>query len=766
MCELTTTSRWYRASGRAIHITVQSALSLAAVAALLSSAPGIAAGTLPWMNAALAPGQRAALLVGAMTLDQKVEQLHGQSGPIPEVPACGSSTRHIPGIPSLSIPTFRITNGPVGVGAGDCVPQDRATALPMSMALAASFDPTLAWAYGNVVGHEARILGLHVVEAPGMNAIRVGQGGRNFEYLSEDPVLAGVMAENEIRAEQANGVIAMAKHFLLNEQEANRGTVSVLVDDRTLHEIYLLPFGVSIRRGNVASVMCSYNKIGPTYACETPHTLNAILRGEVGFAGYVQSDFGATHSTAPSMDAGLDLEMPSGIWFTPDNVGQALATGALTVSAINQALTRRYTQMFRAGIFDRPVVRTPLDSSTIQTDGAEARLVGEQSAVLLKNSGNLLPLSKSIKSIVIVGHNTYVDGALSGGGGSSNVLPTYTVTPQQGIKNVLQQIGSGATVKVLAAANDGSMDASVASAAASADVAIVMAGVVTSEGSDRPDLSLPKGQDKLIAAVASSNKRTVVVLKDGDPVLMPWADQVPAILETWYPGQEDGNIVARLLFGLVNPSGKLPVTYPKLATDTPTSTPDRYPGTSGPNPVVQYSEGLLLGYRWYDSRAIKPLFAFGHGLSYTSFKISDVSVAPGGYTGNGPIQVRLSVTNTGLREGAEVAQVYLGLPRKIGEPPKRLIAFQKVSLKPGEKQNLVLTIYPINAFHALSYWDSASQAWTIGPGTYTVYVGNASDNIIAQATFTVNAAMRDTGDGDDNVSRDPDPFGWDWAQRQ
>jgi beta-glucosidase len=717
------------------------------------------------MNAALAPEQRAALLVNAMTLDQKVAQLHGQSGPIPEVPACGSSTRHVPGIPSLSIPTFRIANGPVGIGAGDCVPQDRATALPMSMALAASFDPALARAYGNVLGREARMLGLHVVEAPGMNTVRVGQGGRNFEYLSEDPVLAGVIAENEIRGAQANGVIAMAKHFLLNEQEANRGTVSVLVDDRSLHEIYLLPFGVSVRRGNVASVMCSYNKIGPTYACETPRTLNAILHGEIGFAGFVQSDFGATHSTAPSMNAGLDLEMQSGIWFTGENIGQALATGALTMSTVNQALTRRYTQMFKAGIFDRPVIRTPLDSPTIQTDGTEAGLIGEQSAVLLKNSGNLLPLSKTIRSIVIVGHNTYVDDALSGGGGSSKVLPTYTVTPQQGIKNVLQQIGSSATVKVLAAANDGSMDASVAAAASTADVAIVMAGVVTGEGSDRPDLSLPKGQDRLISLVANSNKRAVVVLKDGDPVLMPWVDQVPAILETWYPGQEDGNIVARLLFGLVNPSGKLPVTYPKLATDTPTSTPDRYPGTTGPNPVVQYSEGLLLGYRWYDSRQIKPLFAFGHGLSYTSFKISDVSVAPGGYSGNGPIQVRLSVQNTGPREGAEVVQVYLGLPRNIGEPPKRLIAFQKVSLKPGEKKGLALYVYPANAFHALSYWDSASQTWMIGQGTYTVYVGDASDNIVAQASFTVNVSMRDTGDGDDNVSRDPNPFGWDWPQQ-
>ncbi|SEB17967.1 beta-glucosidase family protein [Paraburkholderia sartisoli] len=729
--------------------------------------PAVAAApSLPWMNTHLAPEKRAALLVNAMTLSQKAAQLHGQSGPIPEIPACGNAFRHIPGIPALSIPTFRITNGPVGVGAGDCNPQDLATALPMSMGLAAGFDPTLAKAYGDLMGREARMLGLQVLEAPGMNTVRVGQNGRNFEYLSEDPVLAGVMAENVIRGAQAHDVIAMAKHFVLNDQETNRNTVSVDVDDRTLHEIYLLPFEVSVKRGKVASFMCSYNKIGPTYACETPYTLTTVLRDQWGFKGYVQSDFGATHSTAPALNAGLDLEMQSGTWFTEANLNQALVSGTLTMGTIDQALTRRYTQMFKFGMFDRPLTRTPLDAATIQTDGAIARNIGEQSSVLLKNDKNLLPLSRSVKSIVIVGQDTYVSSALIGGGGSSKVAPTYTVTPLAGIQKVLQQIGSNASVQVLVAATDGSTNASVAAAAAKADVVIVMAGVVTSEGRDRPSLSLPDNQDALVSAVAASNPRTVVVLKDGDPVLMPWASQVPAILEAWYPGQEDGNVVARLLFGLVNPSGKLPVTYPTQAAYTPTSTPDRYPGTTGANPTVQYSEGLYVGYKWYDWRQIKPLFAFGHGLSYTSFKISDLDVTPRGYTATNPIKVRLSVKNTGAREGSEVAQVYLGLPQSTGEPPKRLVAFKKVSLKPGEKRTVELSIDPDSAYHPLSYWDSATQKWTIAAGKYTVYVGNASDNIVAQDTFTVGSPMHDRGQGQDHgqgQDQDHDHNGWDWS---
>lgn len=725
-----------------LSLLIQSAILASAGGGLLLS-PVSAAPLLPWMNTAITPAQRADLLVSALSFSQKVQQLHGARSPIPELPACGSSGRHVPGIPAMQIPTFRITNGPVGLGGGDCSPQDPATALPVAIGLAAGFDPKLARTYGDLMSREARMLGLHELEAPGIDLARIGQGGRNFEYFGEDPILAGVMAANEVRAVQANGIIGMAKHFVLNDQEQDRNTVSVIVDDRSLHQLYLLPFEMAVKDGDVGAVMCSYNKIGGTYSCENPYTLNTVLRDQWGFNGYVQSDFGAVHSAAPGMNAGMDFEMPSGTWYTEANINAALLNGTLTMTTVDRALKRRYEQMFKFGIFDRPVTRTPIDADTAKANGAVARSISEQTAVLLKNKGNLLPLSKSARSIVIIGQATYASAAVAGGGGSSRVLPTYTVTPLAGIQNVLQQIGSSTPVKVVVAATDGSTNAAAAAEAAAADVVIVMAGVVTTEGRDRPSLSLPDNQDALISAVAAANPRTVVVLKDGDPVLMPWIDQVPAVLEAWNPGQEDGNVVARLLFGLANPSGKLPVTYPKLATDTPANTAQRYPGTvENGIPTVHYSEGLAMGYRWYDSQKIAPLFPFGFGLSYTSFNISDIEVTPKVYGWTHPVKVRFSVKNTGKVSGAEVAQVYVGMPQGLGEPPKRLVAFKKVFLAPGEKRHVEISIDPQGNSHPFSYWDSKAQKWTTAAGKYKVYVGNSSNNIVEKGEISIGATWQ------------------------
>jgi beta-glucosidase len=690
-----------------------------------------AADQLPWMDTSLSPQARAELLVSAMTLDQKIEQLHGQPGPIPELPQCGSSGRHVPGIPELDIPTFRITNGPVGIGQGDCSPTDKATALPDSLGLAASFDPSLASQYGDLMAGEARTLGLDEIEGPGMDMARVGEGGRNFEYLGEDPLLAGTMAASEIKAIQSNGVIAMAKHYVLNDQERNRTTVHVQVDDRTLHELYLTPFEMAVKDGDVDSVMCSYNLIGDTHACDDAYTLDTVLRNQWGFTGYVQSDFGATHSTATSLNAGEDFEMSTGVWYTPANIEAALADGSLSIDTINRALERRYLEMFKEGIFDRPITHGTIDAAA---NGAVARSVGEQSSVLLKNDGSLLPLDASkIKSIALIGQQSYAGAAVVGGGGSSKVTPLYTVSPLQGLQNTLQQLGSSATVNQVIVANDNSNLAQATQAAASADVTIVMGGVITSEGSDRPNLSLPNNQDSLISAVAAANPHTVVVLKDGDPVLMPWVDEVPALLEAWFPGEEDGNIVARLLFGQDNPSGKLPVTYPKSAADTPTSTPDRYPGiTVNGAPTVYYNEGLQMGYRWYDTQGIQPLFPFGYGLSYTTFAFHDLTVSPT-QTPAGQVTVGVDVTNTGARTGAEVAQVYLSDPVQAGEPSIQLRGFQKVTLRPGQTRHL--------AFHvgqrAFSIWNTSEQQWNMVPGTYTVRVGDSSDNLPLSAPVTV-----------------------------
>ncbi|WP_312886638.1 glycoside hydrolase family 3 C-terminal domain-containing protein [Paenibacillus foliorum] len=717
-----------------------------------SLASGAAAATpsgsqvLPWMDTSLTPAVRSQLLIGAMTLDQKIEQIAGSPGTNPDLPQCGSTFRHINGIPELGIPNFRITNGPVGLGGGDCNPQDKATALPVALGLAASFDTDLAYSFGNLMGGEARTLGLHELEGPGMDMARVGEGGRNFEYMGEDPYLAGILSSREIHGIQDNNIIAMSKHYVLNDQEKNRNSVSVNIADNVLHELYLLPFEMSVKDGNVASIMCSYNRIGGIYACDNKYLLTTVLRDMWGFKGYVQSDFGATHSTAMALNAGLDLEMQSAINFTPAKINAALSDGSLTINTINQALDRRYVQMFKFGIFDTPAQHGTIDA---QANGATARAIAEQTAVLLKNEGHLLPLSSSVKSIALIGQSTFADAAVAGGGGSSRVSPLYTITPLDGLQNTLAKIGSNATItKVMVANNNSNLDAAVA-AAKNADVVIIMAGVVTSEGSDRPSLSLPNNQDAMISAVAAANKNTALVLKDGDPVLMPWINQVPAILEAWNPGEEDGNVVANLLFGLANPSGKLPVTYPISKADTPTSTDERYPGIgsgAGVVPQVYYSEDMKMGYRWYDSQGIKPQFAFGYGLSYSNFSISNLSVTQRTTDGTKPIQVSLSVKNTGTVAGAEVPQVYLGLPENANEPPKRLVGFKKIWLAPGEEKQVTITIDPAASNHPLSIWNSAAAAWTTLEGEYKVYVGNSSDNITLTNSFTVGRTATLSGD--------------------
>jgi len=686
----------------------------------------------PWMNTSLTPAQRADLLIAAMTLEQKVQQLHGATAATPGLP-CGSTFRKVPAIPELSIPTFRITNGPVGVGAGDCNPQDPATALPIALGLAAGFDNNLAYQFGDLMGAEAFQLGSHELEAPGLNMARVGRGGRNFEYLGEDPRLAGTMAAQIIRGIQANEMIGMAKHYVMNDQEQNRMTYSAEIDNRTLHELYLLPFKIAVKDGGVASIMCSYNRIGGVYACDNQYTLTEVLRNQWGFDGYVQSDFGATHSTALSLNSGEDFEMQSGTFYSLTRINTALADGSLTMPTIDRALKRRYVQMFKFGVFERGVVRTPIDAATAAANGAVARSIGEQVAVLLKNDQNVLPLDASkIRSIALIGQQTFAGAAASGGGGSSRVVPTYTVTPQQGLQNALTALGSSATINTVIVANNNSNLPAAVAAAQAADVAIVMAGVVTAEGSDRPSLNMPNNQDDIIAAIAAVKPNVVVVVKDGDPVLMPWIDNVPAVLEAWNPGQEDGNIVARLLFGLANPSGKLPVTYPKLVSDTPTSTSDRYPGITPPGapfPSVFYTEGLQMGYRWYDAQHIEPLFPFGHGLSYTTFALSNLSVTPKISDGTKPITVRFALQNTGAVRGAEVAQLYVGLPLAAGEPPKRLVGWQKVWLNPGEVQQVELVINPAATTHPLGIFDSAQQAWKTTLGAYIFYVGTSSRQI-------------------------------------
>jgi beta-glucosidase len=712
-----------------------------------------------------------------MTLDEKMQQLVGAPGVIPEIPGCYGA-RHVPGLGRLRIPTFRITNGPVGVGQNDCVPVNtpnlpraammstasaKATALPSAMAVAASFDRAVAAKFGDVIGVESRNRALHVLEGPGLNLARAPQGGRHFEYFGEDPFLTGTMAVAEIRAMQKHGIIAMAKHFIANDHETNRTTENAIVADRVLHELYLLPFEMAVRSGDVASVMCSYNRVNGTYACENAHLLTDVLRRQWGFKGYVQSDFFAVKSTVPTLLAGMDLEMPGLAlgpltpWYSAARLREALDKKQITTANIDTALARRYRQMFRLGIFDRPVKETPID---VARNAAIAREIGEQAAVLLKNERGTLPLyARSIKSVALIGQAEYATKSVAGCcGGSSDVIPFATVTPLDGVKQVLAQQKSPAMATLTVVADDRANLADAVAAAKAADVAIVLAGTIAEEGRDRESIALEKGQDSIIAAVAAANPRTIVVLKDNASALTPWIDAVPAVLETWFPGQEDGAIVARLLFGLATPSGKLPVTFPVRESDLPASTDKRWPGVdtsgarakvtggnafgSGAPVTVEYSEGLQIGYRWFDANRIAPRFPFGYGLSYTTFALSNLVVSPRSTDGTAPITVRVTVVNTGKRRGAEVPQVYVSLPENAGEPPKRLVAFEKVWLDPGQRRTVTMTIDPSASSHPLGVWDEAAQRWRVPEGSYVIAVGMSSADARLNQTVTIGPARR------------------------
>lgn len=705
----------------------------------------------PWQDESLTPRERATKLVEAMSLEQKIAQLHGAMETIDiyaiaaEAAEAGADMdqlaaqiqieRHVPAIDELGIPRFRITNGPVGVGMGDGTPSPPATSLPMTIGLAAGFDLDLAHTYGDIIGSETATLGQHVLEGPGVCLHRTPIAGRNFEYFSEDPYLSGVMGVAVTKAIQAHDVIAMGKHYVVNDQEHERFRTSVEVAEHVLRELYLLPFEMLVKDAEIAAIMSAYNRIRGVYATEYRYTLTDILRAEWGFDGYVQSDFWSCRSCAPSLNAGMDHEMPDAKWLNETNVKAALRDTSLEIETVDRALVRRYTQMFRFGQFERPYRPGEIDA---QAHGALARAIGGQIAVLLKNEGGLLPLTADAGSVVIIGQSQFVDDACLGGGGSSKVTPLYTVTPVDGMQDVLRGIGSSATVTKVTVADDLSNLDDAKHAAERADVVVLMAGLVATEGEDQPDANMPNEQNRMLDELLGINPASVVVLKDSNPVLMPWIDKAPAVLEAWNQGTEDGHVVAELLFGVVNPSGKVPTTYPRSAGDTLyAGKPERYPGTNegAGYPVIRYSEGQEIGYRWFQAQGIEPLFGFGFGLSYTTFDLTDVSVdAPDG--ANVPVTVTASVTNTGPMAGAEVVQVYLGIPVP-GQPPKRLVGFQKVLVEPGESKLVTITIDPAATNHPFSVWDYCTRSFSTKPGDYTVYVGTSADDTPHTAVLTV-----------------------------
>jgi beta-glucosidase len=684
------------------------AAAVTASLGLVPAASHAAPAARPWMNTALAPDERAKMLVAQMTLDEKVLEIHMLD--VPDHP------REVAGVPRLGIPTFKITNGPAGAGPGDSSSTQKATALPAALGLSATWDPAQAAAFGHIAGSEVSSRGENLLEAPGVNITRVPRNGRNFEYFGEDPYLSGQMATAEIRAVQSEGIMAEVKHFAANNQENQRKTINVSVDERTLREIYLPAFEASVKQGNAAAVMCAYPKVNGQFGCENTHQLSDVLRHDWGFQGFVQSDYTATHSTVAAAVAGLDLSMKHD--FYGDATKTAVQNGDLAESVVDTLLIRRFTQMFAFGLFDNPPNPRPIPA---KTNGAVARAIGEQAAVLLKNSNNQLPLkASSLHSIAVIGPSG--GAAVTGGSGSSAVAPLYTVKPVDGIKN---KVSSSVSVKF----NDGSDTTAAANLAQSSDVTIVMVGNKDKEGTDRSSLSLGNNQDSLINAVTGASSHVIVVLKTGGPVLMPWLSKAEAVLEAWYPGEEDGNIVADLLFGTANPSGKLTMTFPKANGDTPANTSSRYPGTNG---TVTYSEKLQVGYRWNDAQNVTPLFPFGFGLSYTTFSFANLDV-PSKPAADGSVTVSVDVKNTGSRAGADVVQVYVADPSSAGEPPHQLRGFSKVTLQPGETKRVSITLDP----RAFSIWSTSANNWKTVSGQYGVLVGDSSRNLPLQDQITV-----------------------------
>jgi beta-glucosidase len=634
---------------------------------------------------------RAKALVARMTLDEKIAQLHGVR--------TSTEYRYVPPLPRLGIPALLISNGPAGVGVGASL--DPATALPAPIALAATFDTDAATTYGTVEGSELADTGRNLLEGPTVNIARVPRAGRVFEGYGEDPYLSGRMAAANIRGIQGQGVLANVKHYLGNNQETERMTGNDVIDERTMHEIYLPAFEAAVKDGHAASVMCAYPRVNGVYACANGGVLDGVLKRDWGFDGFVTSDFGAVHDTVGPANAGLDLELPTGKYFG-DALKAAIQAGTVKMSTVDDKLVRRYRQMMLAGLFDRKPTTKPIPA---QADGLTARRLAEAGTVLLKNDRALLPLPATTRTVALIGPRA--GEAWTGGGGTAWVKPAYTVAPIDGLR------AHGAQVSHV----DGAALPAAVAAARHADVAVVMVGDDETEGKDRPSLTLPGNQDALVAAVAAANPRTVVVVKSGGPVLMPWLDKVPAVVEAWYPGEEDGNVVAAVLYGDVNPSGRLPVTFPRAEADAIA------PGVGG---TVSYSEGVFVGYRHYDAAGVAPLFPFGYGLSYTTFRYANLSITAGAA---GRVAVSADVTNTGTRSGAEVVQLYVGDPAP-GEPPAQLKGFTKVTLAPGATAHVSFTLDS----RAFSYWDVGTHGWRVAGGTYRIDVGASSRDFRLRGT--------------------------------
>ena len=698
------------------------------------SAPALAQH--PWMNTSLSPDDRAGLVLKQMTLDEKILLMHGQgmpgwSRPMPRTYLGNQGAGFVLGIPRLGIPQIEMSDAAYGVRMS--AQNGRySTALPSNIAAAASWDPEAACDYGALIGRELRAQGYNMTLGGGVNLTREPRNGRTFEYQGEDPLLAGTLVGNRIKCEQAQHVIGDIKHYALNDQESGRDEVDVIISKRAMQETDLLAFHIGIDIGQPAAVMCSYNAINGDYACQNKYILTDVLKKDWAFKGFVISDWGGTHSTVQASAAGLDNEQPMDDFYG-EKLKQAVQAGTVPMAQLDDHVHRILRSMFQAGLFDFPTQKSVVD---VEGGFATTRRIAEQSIVLLKNKGSVLPIDRAaVHSIAVIG--PHADTGMISGGGSAQVDPpgqpaapwqSQVWFPTSPLKAV-----SAADPAAKVTFDSGADPAAAAALARKADVAIVFVYRWMSEGNDLPNLSLPGNQDALIEQVADANPKTIVVLETGTAVVMPWIDKVAGVIEAWYAGSKGADAVANVLYGNVNPSAKLPITFPLSVADLPhpdlVKPPPGHNADAGavlkpedakPTFSVHYDEGLKVGYKWYDAEKKPVLFPFGFGLSYTTYQYSDLKVAKGKEP-----TVRFMVRNAGPRAGAEVAEVYVALPASANEPPKRLAGWSKVLLKPGESKEVSLSINP----RELSIYDESANAWKQLPGHYTIMVGGSSKDL-------------------------------------
>ena len=718
------------------------------------------------MNRDLSPDQRADLVIEQMTLDEKIQLVHGGGGGGPAAGGQQQPNRSnggagwIPGIPRLGIPDLNMADSAVGVTRG-AARSRYSTGLPSTIAEAASWDLKLAYLYGTVIGRELRDQGYNMSIGGGVDITREPRNGRNFEYQGEDPILAGKMIGQLMKGVQDQHILGDIKHYALNDQETGRNIGNAILDKRSMRETDLLAFEIGLRDSQAAGVMCSYNKVNGEWACENDYLLNHALKQSFGFKGWVLSDWGGTHSTNKAALAGLDQEMPGSTYFG-DALKKAVESGDVPVARVTDMVHRILRSMFAAGVIDNPPVEKVVD---VFKGLEDAQRIAEESVVLLKNANGQLPLKAGmIHSVAVIGSHADV-GVISGGGSAQvdppggNAVPLAPPAPG----TAAGRGGRGAVyfpsspLKAIRAKasqakveyDSGNDPAAAAALAKGSDVAVVFVNQPASEGRDVASLSLPDNQDALVSAVAAANPHTIVVLETGGAVSMPWIDNVAGVLESWYPGISGAQAVVNILFGDVNPSAKLPVTFARSDADLAhpviagTNMQPRAPapgaaeggrgGRGGLPPFdIPYSEGLKVGYKWFDAEGKEPLFPFGHGLSYTTFAYSGMKAAMSGRD----MSVSFTVKNTGKRAGAEIAQVYVAVPAGTGEPPKRLVGWERIQLAPGESRTLTVSIEPL----FLSIFDVDQDGWRLASGDYKVMVGGSSKSL------PLSGAVRISGD--------------------